>query len=344
MMKQIAALYVGLITLLSNSLINADVVVHYSFDTGYQDQSGNGNHGILFDSDDNDSASIEADAAVFGAGGMRQGDNADRVDLTTPFAPTDGEPWTIAFWSDLSGGAASYGFNTTNQHGIQVRADTHKQVNIWVAGVQYSFDSSASITQNSVNNHIVIVANPSGIDQDGVVGDDKFAVYVNGDLLVPEASQDLTDASVSTAVEVTLIGDSEQWPYGAPGDYDEFYIFDEALTGFQVFNLYGQNQLHRHYFVSADSASELLAQDGYTWATAYGDLQQALEVAVEGDEIWLAKGVYYPDVDYGIDSGDANASFVMKQGVSLYGGFSGNGTEVARAERDPETHVTISIW
>ena len=36
--------------------------------------------------------------------------------------------------------------------------------------------------------------------------------------------------------------------------------------------------------------------DGLSWSTAFTDVQDALSIAVTGDEIWVAKGVYPPGV------------------------------------------------
>jgi len=59
------------------------------------------------------------------------------------------------------------------------------------------------------------------------------------------------------------------------------------------------------------------SSDGKAWDSAYSDLQEALKVAKKGDSIWVAKGVYY-------SSKDRKLSFVMKDGVSIYGGFAGD--------------------
>jgi len=71
--------------------------------------------------------------------------------------------------------------------------------------------------------------------------------------------------------------------------------------------------------------------DGLAWASAYDNLQSALGAATSGDDIWIARGLYTPS-----DS-DASTSFVMIDGVSIYGGFIGN--ETARDERDPANNV-----
>ncbi|MFN8305013.1 MAG: T9SS type A sorting domain-containing protein [Saprospiraceae bacterium] len=75
-------------------------------------------------------------------------------------------------------------------------------------------------------------------------------------------------------------------------------------------------------------------QDGSSWANATPDLQLGLELAVSGDQIWVAQGVYYPAAGT-----DRTASFYLKQGVKLYGGFAGG--EQNLAERNYTANETI---
>jgi uncharacterized repeat protein (TIGR01451 family) len=81
--------------------------------------------------------------------------------------------------------------------------------------------------------------------------------------------------------------------------------------------------------------------DGLSWATAYTNLQDGLDAAAPGDEVWVAEGVYVPT--YQTDAGDGRtATFVLKNTVSLYGGFGGYGISgTLRIERDWEVHVTV---
>jgi hypothetical protein len=73
--------------------------------------------------------------------------------------------------------------------------------------------------------------------------------------------------------------------------------------------------------------------DCSTWAKAC-KLQTALTKAVSGDEIWVAAGTHKPTTGT-----DRNISFVLKNGVPIYGGFSG--TETDSSERNFKTRVTI---
>ena len=70
--------------------------------------------------------------------------------------------------------------------------------------------------------------------------------------------------------------------------------------------------------------------DGNSWANAYTDLQSAINSAAAGDEIWVADGVYTPTER--LLSYDArSATFSMKTGVEIYGGFQGG--EASKEDR-----------
>lgn len=87
------------------------------------------------------------------------------------------------------------------------------------------------------------------------------------------------------------------------------------------------------------------AGGGTSWPTACRFLQDALDLTVAGDEVWVAAGTYYPDDGAAVTTGDRTASFTLKQDVKLYGGFAGGETDVE--QRNPETHPTIlsgGIW
>lgn len=78
--------------------------------------------------------------------------------------------------------------------------------------------------------------------------------------------------------------------------------------------------------------------NGSSWANAYLTLQQALDAATGANEIWVAAGIYYPSLRS--DPGDARtATFTLKDGVSIYGGF--NASETTRDQRNPALYTTI---
>jgi CSLREA domain-containing protein len=73
--------------------------------------------------------------------------------------------------------------------------------------------------------------------------------------------------------------------------------------------------------------------DCSSWANACS-LQTALTGASSGDTIWIKAGTYYPT-----SGTDRAISFVLKTGVSAYGGFAG--TETHLDQRDPSANPTI---
>lgn len=73
---------------------------------------------------------------------------------------------------------------------------------------------------------------------------------------------------------------------------------------------------------------------GSSWADASGDLAAILSDAAYGDAVWVAEGSYLPS-----SGTDRTVSFLLGNGVQLYGGFPSTGTP-AFADRDWRTHLT----
>lgn len=78
---------------------------------------------------------------------------------------------------------------------------------------------------------------------------------------------------------------------------------------------------------------------GACWANAYEYLADALAVAGPTSQVWVADGVYYPDLGSGVVNDDPQASFTLAEGVFMYGGF--NGTETDLEQRDFNINLTI---
>lgn len=74
------------------------------------------------------------------------------------------------------------------------------------------------------------------------------------------------------------------------------------------------------YYVNINATGN---NNGLSWINAYVNLQSAISGAIAGDEIWVATGIYKASTS------NRSSSFVLKNGVNLYGSFSGTETTVS---------------
>ncbi len=95
-------------------------------------------------------------------------------------------------------------------------------------------------------------------------------------------------------------------------------------------------------YVDAAAAGD---EDGTSWSNAVAELQSAMVIAdcARGvvKEVWVAAGIYRPDfnVATGIHTGNRNASFRLRDGLAIYGGFAGG--ETALDQRNVQANETI---
>jgi hypothetical protein len=97
------------------------------------------------------------------------------------------------------------------------------------------------------------------------------------------------------------------------------------------------------YILYVNANAPATGSNGFTWATAFNSLQDALAKAGSCTntkvQIWVAKGTYYPDEGDSLINDDRNARFQLKKGVAIYGGFAG--TETQLSQRNWQTNITI---
>ena len=118
------------------------------------------------------------------------------------------------------------------------------------------------------------------------------------------------------------------WVFKSTNPYLDFEI------NFTVSNIAGSTT----YYVDQDAPST--THDGSLWKKAFINIQDALDVAVAGDIILVAEGIYKPDQGDSVSEGDRTASCELKGGVNLYGGYAGYGN-VNPNERSPKEFPTI---
>ena len=84
-------------------------------------------------------------------------------------------------------------------------------------------------------------------------------------------------------------------------------------------------------------------ETGITWEDAYKDLGIAIENACEGQDIWVAEGVYLPTMCRLADGSDCDDNrilhFSLRNNIAIYGGFDGDSYDFN--DRDREAYETI---
>ena len=160
-------------------------------------------------------------------------------------------------------------------------------------------------------------------------GNSGDVLEISGALNISGANLDLgfsdfSSAPVTIATYTNLIGS-----FGNSGSLPPGVTVTDTGTSLVV-------QRSRIYVDASNTAG---AQDGTSWGTAFSSLQDALAVASDGIEIWVAAGSYYPDVGAGYTDNDPFAYFRVPGGVSLLGGFAGG--ETTADQRDFFTNKTV---
>lgn len=81
--------------------------------------------------------------------------------------------------------------------------------------------------------------------------------------------------------------------------------------------------------------------DGSSWANASGDIQAMIDASASGDEVWVAAGTYKPTSLIN-SSRTRSYAFLLKDGVSLFGGFKGNESDKADREKGAKPYEFVN--
>ncbi|BHH82267.1 right-handed parallel beta-helix repeat-containing protein [Desulforhopalus sp. 52FAK] len=181
----------------------------------------------------------------------------------------------------------------------------------------------------------IIIANDSGSATTSISNwHDGIAMFDEESLVeTTEGTVDTEDyfKEDSYIPQKVLIG----WHPGRKADVDywaDYFLNDPNRT----YTAYSYNTMS-----SEGAASRIFVKydagglgDGTSWDNAYTKLSDALENATPGSDIWVAAGTYKPT-----SGTDRSETFVMKEGVYIYGGFAG--TETDLEARDYAANITI---
>ncbi|MHC4742916.1 MAG: right-handed parallel beta-helix repeat-containing protein [Planctomycetota bacterium] len=116
-----------------------------------------------------------------------------------------------------------------------------------------------------------------------------------------------------------LIGENQERPgRWWDGKLDDVRIYNYALTPMEIVQLFAPTVI----YVDQDAPG---LNNGTSWTNAFKCLQDALAVADEGMEIRVAQGRYTPDDGTTVTFFDRDATFQLKNGLTIKGGYAGYG-------------------
>ncbi len=164
---------------------------------------------------------------------------------------------------------------------------------------------------------------------------------VAGDLVMDGVldTDALADLPAGSHLIATYDGELSGPGLSLEGSAADQFVIDTSRDG--EIRLNGAGTVH---YVDAGAQGE---NNGQCWTDAFPDLQDALDIAESGDEIHVAAGLYRPitpaDPD-NVTQIEREKSFVLVDGVAIYGGFpSGGGDWEARNWRHNLTVLSGDI-
>jgi hypothetical protein len=221
-------------------------------------------------------------------------------------------------------GSASFGA-MANESASVIVANSIIYGNITSKGISNETDANSSVTYSLVEN--LAAGSAANHNMDGT------AVYPN---LFSNAANN--DYSLNSSSAVVNMGNNDSFTQAA-GSRD--VAGNSRIVGGKIdLGAYESQTLPA---LSLRYVREGFAGNGYSWATASGDLQAMINESASGNQIWVTGGTFVPNrkmTDPGtVTPGNAENTFLLKEGVAVYGGFQGDETQLA--QRNWVTHETI---
>jgi len=113
------------------------------------------------------------------------------------------------------------------------------------------------------------------------------------------------------------------------------FLYPRLIMRFMCSTIFFTAEFSNAAIIYVHASAGLGNQDGTTWRHAYRNLREAMEAATFGDQLWVAKGIYWT-------GSDENSTFQLKNGVEIYGGFPlSTGDEGNFDLRDAENGLSV---
>ena len=159
----------------------------------------------------------------------------------------------------------------------------------------------------------------------------KGSEYAGGNINVTNAL--LAKRSIESTQELIIGKSSNGAAYQYNDVLDQIRYYETNLTAPQILALYNDKFVPVVRKIKYVNQAATGTNAGTSWTNAFTKLESAISASTSGDTIWVAAGTYKPSVS------DRAVSYLLKDGVKIFGGF--NGTETVLTERNPKTNLTV---
>ena len=217
----------------------------------------------------------------------------------------------------------------------------------WRIRDRFSVATGLSVLQSAIAQELTVeVVDRAKINgANGAYSGSNNTIYLATELV---ANGDIDAITRTLLEEIGHYLDRQINSSDAPGDEGAIFaalvlgdeLSNEQLETLQaeddtaVVELDGESRLIEQDEIIFVDANALGARDGTSWENAYTSLQNGLNNATAGDEIWVADGTYVPTT-----TENRETSFDIPSNVKVYGGFAGGETELDA--RNARENITI---
>ena len=214
---------------------HAEVVSHYTFDSGYTDSSGNGTHGTFVDVETTGDSGITTVAGDYRFGGGALNLSLERDYVAIPSKTfSSGSPYSISFWAKKAPGDTGDPALWDMVMGQRGNSNFFISLN---SGTGLRWRGSSSLTARQADfstpddtiwhHHVITADNAQNI------------TYYRDGAWVATATGKLTGFILDTIGEAYDTGRD----FDFHGQIDEVWVFDEAINSTTVENLHATNTI-----------------------------------------------------------------------------------------------------
>ncbi len=284
-----------------NHLYSSPVVTNATFPSNSASSSGGGMYNTVFSSPTITNALFSSNSAGQSGGGM--------YNASSTVSPTINNVTFVSNYASVAGGGIyTYSSSLTINNGIvwgNTATSSGNQIFINTGSTIMNYSCYANSTGDVAGNGTLtatnhnITANPKYIDPavDFRIHGNSPCVNTGNNSYNNETYDIRGEARIQNT---TIDMGAYEWTSGMEPATDTVYVSD-GVDG-----------------------------NGTNWVDALASFQSALDLAAEGDQVWVAAGTYKPSSAYDLPNTSRYYHFRMIEGVEIYGGFAGTEDSVSK--------------